>query len=43
MLMFKHLLQTYWKKSAFLFLALCLNQGGLTIWKLGHCPRAQGQ
>ncbi|CAI9588574.1 unnamed protein product, partial [Staurois parvus] len=21
----------------------CINQGGLTIWKLGHCPRARGQ
>ncbi|CAI9552081.1 unnamed protein product, partial [Staurois parvus] len=23
---------------------LCLHcRGGLTIWKLGHCPRARGQ
>ncbi|CAI9561202.1 unnamed protein product [Staurois parvus] len=20
-----------------------LSRGGLTIWKLGHCPRARGQ
>ncbi|CAI9577702.1 unnamed protein product [Staurois parvus] len=21
----------------------CKGRGGLTIWKLGHCPRARGQ
>ncbi|CAI9563865.1 unnamed protein product [Staurois parvus] len=23
--------------------SLEVTRGGLTIWKLGHCPRAQGQ
>ncbi|CAI9615407.1 unnamed protein product [Staurois parvus] len=21
----------------------CVDRGGLTIWKLGHCPRARGR
>ncbi|CAI9604984.1 unnamed protein product [Staurois parvus] len=27
-----------------IYFSLCtIDRGGLTIWKLGHCPRARGQ
>ncbi|CAI9579040.1 unnamed protein product [Staurois parvus] len=31
-------------RGSHITLRCCVSsRGGLTIWKLGHCPRAQGQ